>query len=145
MLLKIWKFSLVEVTPHFVGLADQGDRTKAQVLPRPDDESDERCTNVISGTTPFMEDVRSRLERIENNTSDITKPSDLNDANAALAIRWDEIHQDVQRTKELLELHNSQKRSFEINLLQGRLDAMKANLQHSLLPTSLVPRGAHST
>uniref|UniRef100_A0A7I4XZK7 Cnn_1N domain-containing protein n=1 Tax=Haemonchus contortus TaxID=6289 RepID=A0A7I4XZK7_HAECO len=75
-----------------------------------------------------MEDVRTRLERIESNTFDVAKPSDLNDANVALTIRWDEIHQYVKRTRELLERHNFQKLSFEINLLQGRFDAMESRL-----------------
>ncbi|XGW35137.1 hypothetical protein V3C99_018844 [Haemonchus contortus] len=75
-----------------------------------------------------MEDVRTLLERIKSNTFDVAKPSDLNDANVALTIRWDEIHQDVKRTRELLERHNFQKLSFEINLLQGRFDAMESRL-----------------
>nr|CDJ93242.1 hypothetical protein HCOI_01493700 [Haemonchus contortus] len=80
-----------------------------------------------SALTPFMEEVRTRLERIESNTFDVAKPSDLNDANVALTIRWDEI-QYVKRTRELLERHSFQKLSFEINLLQGRFDAMESRL-----------------
>ncbi|KAK5979391.1 hypothetical protein GCK32_000628 [Trichostrongylus colubriformis] len=50
-----------------------------------------------------MEDVRNRLKRIENNTSDTMKPSDVIDANVALTIQAVIRHQPATKRFDAME------------------------------------------
>ncbi|XGW09338.1 hypothetical protein V3C99_011550 [Haemonchus contortus] len=121
-------------------------------------ETEQRLKFYQDQTTSVMRDVRTsfsaklhswkttELVSKEPRTTLLTSRNHPTSTNVALTIRWDEIHQDVQRTKGLLELHNFQKLSFEDNLLRGRFDAMESRLCSThYCQLHSCPRGAHST
>ncbi|VDP01499.1 unnamed protein product [Heligmosomoides polygyrus] len=83
---------------------------------------------VSSKLLPNMEEVKTRLDRIESHTTNAAKNADIKDDGDAGAVTLDNLQQDVAKIKELLETHNYQKLSFEIDLLQGRFDTVNERL-----------------
>ncbi|VDP27733.1 unnamed protein product [Heligmosomoides polygyrus] len=83
---------------------------------------------VSSKLLPSMEEVKTRLDRIESHTTNAAKNADVKDDEEAQAVTLDNLQQDVAKIKELLETHNYQKLSFEIDLLQGRFDTVNERL-----------------
>ncbi|WKX89100.1 hypothetical protein Q1695_008614 [Nippostrongylus brasiliensis] len=80
---------------------------------------------IKTSMTTLATEVKMRFETTETNSAGNATTSEMSEASLAQTTRWDEIHADVKTIKEQLEQRNFQKLSFEINLLQGRLDAMQ--------------------
>ncbi|WKX89101.1 hypothetical protein Q1695_008614 [Nippostrongylus brasiliensis] len=87
---------------------------------------------IKTSMTTLATEVKMRFETTETNSAGNATTSEMSEASLAQTTRWDEIHADVKTIKEQLEQRNFQKLSFEINLLQGRLDAMQSRI--ALLP-----------